>query len=102
MHETLAESQPAAGTSAGGRPVPLTALRVGARATVVSVGGARFFRRRLLELGLVPGTNLGLVNAAPLGDPLELDVRGSRLSIRRAQADAILVAPEPKHLPVIP
>lgn len=50
------------------------------------VGGERGFRRRLMEMGLVPGTPLKVVNVAPLGDPIELHVRGSRLSIRRAEA----------------
>lgn len=48
--------------------------------------GARSFRRRLMELGLVPGTEVKIVNVAPLGDPLEIEVRGCRLSIRRAES----------------
>jgi hypothetical protein len=42
-----------------------------------------------MELGLVPGTPVAVINVAPLGDPLELLVRGCRLSIRHAEADAI-------------
>jgi ferrous iron transport protein A len=60
--------------------------------TVLQVGGARGFRRRLLEMGLVPGTEVKIVGRAPLGDPLELEVGGGRLSIRKAQAAAILVS----------
>lgn len=56
------------------------------------VGGERAFRRRLMELGLVPGTRLAVVNVAPLGDPLELSVRGCKLSIRRSEAAQITVA----------
>lgn len=48
-------------------------------------------RRRLLELGLVPGTQVSVVGVSPLGDPLELEVRGSRLSIRKKEALAIEV-----------
>jgi len=48
-------------------------------------------RRRLLELGLVPGTQVTVVGVSPLGDPLELEVRGSRLSIRKKEALAIEV-----------
>src|SRR5262245_48606718 len=58
---------------------------------VTEVGGERAFRRRLLELGLVPGTEVTLEKIAPLGDPLELTVRGCSLSIRRAEARAVLV-----------
>jgi ferrous iron transport protein A len=55
------------------------------------VGGERSFRRRLMELGLVPGTRVELVGIAPLGDPLELLVRGASLSIRRSDARAVSV-----------
>ncbi len=58
-------------------------------ATVRQVGGPRAFRRRLMELGLVPGTAISVVNVAPLGDPLELSVRGCRLSIRSHEAALI-------------
>jgi Fe2+ transport system protein FeoA len=44
-------------------------------------------------MGLLPGTRLTLVRTAPLGDPLEIEVRGYRLSLRRADADSILVEP---------
>lgn len=58
---------------------------------VQKVDGARAFRRRLLELGVLPGTTVRKTKIAPLGDPVELEVRGRRLSIRRAQARAIAV-----------
>jgi ferrous iron transport protein A len=41
---------------------------------------------RLLEMGLTPGVEIALVGAAPLGDPLELELRGYRLSVRRSEA----------------
>ena len=59
--------------------------------TIRSVSGSRPVRRRLLELGLVPGTQVTVVGVSPLGDPLELEVRGSRLSIRKKEALAIEV-----------
>jgi Fe2+ transport system protein FeoA len=62
-------------------------------ACVEHVGGERSFRRRLMELGLVPGTRVELKAVAPLGDPLELLVRGSSLSIRRADAALVRVTP---------
>jgi ferrous iron transport protein A len=69
-------------------------LPIGASATVLHVGGERSFRRRLMELGLLPGTTVHLVRVAPLGDPLELRVRGCRLSIRKAESRCITVEPE--------
>ncbi len=60
--------------------------------TVLQVGGDRGFRRRLLEMGFVPGTDVRVVGRAPMGDPLQLEVGGGRLSIRKAQAAAILVS----------
>jgi Fe2+ transport system protein FeoA len=45
----------------------------------------------LLELGLIPGTEVSIEKVAPLGDPLELKVRGCTLSIRRADARAVSV-----------
>jgi ferrous iron transport protein A len=59
--------------------------------TVLAVGGARAVRRRLLELGLVPGTRVMVVGVSPLGDPLELELRGSRLSLRKKEALSIEV-----------
>ena len=64
----------------------LDGLELGDEAIIAEVRGARSFRRRLMEMGLVPGTEVKLVNIAPLGDPLEIEVRGSRLSIRRREA----------------
>jgi len=58
-----------------------------------SVSGARAFRRRLMEMGLVPGTEVRIINVAPLGDPLEIEARACRLSIRRAEAAQIQVGP---------
>jgi Fe2+ transport system protein FeoA len=70
----------------------LAELAQGAIATVTHVGGAGSFRRRLMELGILPGTSVQLVGVAPLGDPLELLVRGASLSIRRAEALTVEVS----------
>ncbi len=64
----------------------LAHTHVGERVTIERIGGERSFRRRLMELGLVPGTRVELVGIAPLGDPMELLVRGCSLSIRRGEA----------------
>ena len=70
----------------------LAHAHVGERFTIERVGGERSFRRRLMELGLVPGTHVELVGVAPLGDPLELLVRGCSLSIRKGEALWVSVA----------
>jgi Fe2+ transport system protein FeoA len=70
----------------------LSQLLRGQRGVIQRVGGERAFRRRLLELGLVPGTEIELVGVAPLGDPLKLLVRGCVLSIRHREASEIIVS----------
>lgn len=67
----------------------LSRLPVGATAVVSRVSGARNTVRRLLEMGLVPGTTVTVQREAPLGDPIELRVRNYALSIRRAEAHGI-------------
>ena len=64
---------------------------LGQPVTITHVGGDRAFRRRLMELGLVPGTRVTVTRVAPLGDPLELRVRNYALSIRRTEALSIEV-----------
>ncbi|HEY4240213.1 MAG TPA: FeoA family protein [Kofleriaceae bacterium] len=70
----------------------LAEIPLGRAVTVRGVGGSRAFRRRLLEMGLVPGTEIRVVTVAPLGDPLRIEVRGGQWSIRRAEAAQIEVA----------
>ena len=64
----------------------LADLPVGAKARVSQISGADELSMRLLEMGLTPGVEVAVVGTAPLGDPLELDVRGYRLSVRRSEA----------------
>jgi len=71
--------------------VPLNQVAVGQTVTIVRVAGEPSFRRRLLELGLLPGTTVQLLRIAPLGDPLELSSRGAHLSIRAKEAEHIFV-----------
>ena len=69
----------------------LADLGVGDRAVVRGVSGEIGLRRRLLELGVLPGTALEIVRIAPLGDPIELRLRGYSLSMRREDARIVLV-----------
>jgi ferrous iron transport protein A len=69
----------------------LADVALGQSATVREVAGTRAFRRRLLEMGLVPGIAVRVVTVAPLGDPIQIEVRGGQWSIRRDQAAQIVV-----------
>ena len=70
----------------------LDALAVGARATVAGYAGGDP-PGRLLEMGLVPGTVVEIVRLAPLGDPMDVRVRGFHLSVRKREAARVLVTP---------
>lgn len=64
---------------------------IGSSARVAAVSGGDATALRLLEMGLTPGVSVTVVGTAPLGDPIELEVRGYRLSIRRSEAARIAV-----------
>ena len=64
----------------------LAQLAVGSRASVLRIEGADELACRLMEMGLTPGVELRVVGVAPLGDPLELELRGYRLSVRKSEA----------------
>ena len=70
---------------------PLTALPVGAAATVAEIKVPPEHRSRLLEMGLLVGTAVELVRFAPLGDPVEIKVRGNHLTLRKHEAEQIFV-----------
>lgn len=70
----------------------LESLTVGSTAPVTDVSGDDATALRLLEMGLTPGVAVTVVGTAPLGDPLELELRGYRLSIRRNEAARVAVA----------
>ena len=69
----------------------LADLPVGARARVTSILGADELTMRLLEMGLTPGVEVAVIGTAPLGDPLELELRGYRLSVRRSEASRVQI-----------
>lgn len=71
--------------------VPLSTLAPGSRGIVRAIHSDSGFAHRLMEMGLIPGTEVALVRQAPLGDPLEMVVRGSHFSIRRSEAERIHV-----------
>ncbi len=71
----------------------LDELFPGDRCVIQGIDGNPGTVRRLMELGLVPGTQVELVRVAPLGDPCELLVRGTHLSLRRSEAGHVHVEP---------
>ena len=71
----------------------LAELEPGSRGIVRSVSGEPGLLRRLMELGFVPGTPVTFVRRAPMGDPIELRLRGTHFSIRTSEADRIDVDP---------
>jgi Fe2+ transport system protein FeoA len=82
--------------------LPLTALRNGESGIITSVGeghggehgrerGGRGFKKRLMDMGLTPGTKLMVVKSAPFHGPLEVSVRGSRLALGRGMAERVFV-----------
>jgi len=72
-------------------PQPLTSVSLGATATVEQINVPPAGRSRLMEMGVLVGTPVELVRFAPLGDPVEIKVRGYHLTLRRNEADQILV-----------
>jgi Fe2+ transport system protein FeoA len=69
----------------------LDQLLVGQRARIESIAGADALGQRLMEMGLVDGEEVAVLAIAPLGDPVELQLRDYRLSLRRREAERIQV-----------
>ena len=70
---------------------PLSELDPGERGRVTAVEGDADAVRRLMDLGMIRGTTVEMVRRAPLGDPLEVRVRGFMLTLRRSEAEHITV-----------
>jgi ferrous iron transport protein A len=66
-------------------------LAVGETARVVRISDDDEISRRLLEMGVTPGVEIRRLGAAPLGDPLEFELRGYRLSLRRKEAEHVQI-----------
>ena len=70
---------------------PLASLVVGSKGTVSEIKIAPASRARLMEMGLLVGTPVELIRFAPLGDPVEIKVRGYHLTLRRHEAEQIFI-----------
>jgi len=66
-------------------------LKIGKSGVVLEVGGEKILRKRLLEMGITPRTTVTVKKAAPMGDPIELLLRGYVLSLRLAEAEKITI-----------
>jgi Fe2+ transport system protein FeoA len=66
-------------------------LRPGEKAKVVSIGTTGAMRQRILDMGVTPNVEVQLIKIAPLGDPVEITVRGYQLSLRKSEAALIQV-----------
>ena len=66
-------------------------VKVGKRVRVIKVGGEGAIKRRIMDMGMTKGVEIYVRKVAPLGDPIEINVRGYELSLRKADADMIEV-----------
>lgn len=69
----------------------LADLKKGESRTVLSVHGEDVITRRLMEMGVIPGVAIRMVKSAPFGDPIEINVRGYSLALRRNEAESIML-----------
>ena len=72
---------------------PLSSLPAGSAGTVTAVKVAPEDKGRLLEMGLLPGTRVEVVRYAPMGDPVEIKIRGYNLSLRKHEAEQVWIQP---------
>ena len=70
----------------------LSDLQIGETGRITGITpGEKYYRQKLLSMGLIPGTEFKIARVAPLGDPIELAVRGYALSLRRDEAHILQV-----------
>ncbi len=69
----------------------LSELLPGEKGVVAKVIGCGSVHRRIIDMGVVPGTSIKVLKYAPLGDPIEIKVKGFNLSLRRSEAEMIQV-----------
>ncbi len=69
-------------------------MKIGEKGIVMSLGCSGALRRRIIDMGITPGAVIIMRKAAPMGDPLEINVRGYELSIRRSEAKEIRIVPD--------
>lgn len=71
----------------------LSELAIGSRGRVSKVHGTDAISIRLMEMGMTSGVEVAVIGSAPLGDPIELELRGYHLSVRRSEAERVELEP---------
>ena len=71
--------------------IPLSQLKKGQGAIVVRIGGKGAVRRRMMDMGVVPGAEVSVIRVAPFGDPVEYSIKGYSLSLRKSEAENIII-----------
>ena len=66
-------------------------LKPGESGSVVSIGTKGPMKRRIMDMGVTPGVEIKVIKVAPLGDPIEVNIRGYELSLRKEEAQQIIV-----------
>lgn len=69
----------------------LSEFKIGERGSVKTVSGEGKLRRRLFDMGITPGADVVMRKLAPLGDPIEVTVRGYELTLRKTEADCVVM-----------
>ncbi|PQO25207.1 hypothetical protein C5Y96_25205 [Blastopirellula marina] len=67
----------------------LSQLAVGQEAVIASIDATNVAAVRLMEMGMTPGCSVKMIGSAPFGDPLEVEIRGYHLSLRKTEADLV-------------
>lgn len=80
-----------AASSATERAVTLKDLKPGQKGRVVQIDSKGALKRRLVDMGITPGVTIMIRKVAPLGDPIEINLRGYELTIRKAEAESIYI-----------
>ncbi|SCY37163.1 ferrous iron transport protein B [Butyrivibrio sp. INlla14] len=74
----------------------LRELKVGEKARIIKVGGEGALRQHFLDMGVIPGAELAVIKYAPMGDPIEIEIHGYRLTLRLAEAQEIEIEKIPE------
>lgn len=69
----------------------LSELELGQNARILKVNGSGAVRRRMIDMGIVPGMEIRMERFAPLGDPIEIKLKGCHISLRKEEAENVLV-----------
>lgn len=87
----MAARTPSKKRSPAKKTVPLDRLALGASGRVVSVNESGVLSKRIMEMGVIPGAELKVIKTAPLGDPIEIEIQGYHLALRKSEAHLVLM-----------